>query len=75
MLLIADSARHDKTAAFKPCELALGGSGARPGVPDQFRGINAPVGLAEKHTENALLCLREQRIRETLATGPTRSGH
>ena len=31
-----------------------------PPGPNQFRGIEATLGLAEKHTEDALLCLGER---------------
>ena len=57
--------------SFQLRKFALRRSGARAGVPNQLRGIEATLGLTEKHTENALLCLREQRIRQALSTGPT----
>lgn len=54
---------------FKAREFALRGSGARLGISDQFRGIDAPIGLAEKHAQNALLRLRKQRVRQAFAAG------
>lgn len=55
MLLIADAAGDDQAAVLESRKFPLRGSRARTGVPNQLGRIDAPVGLAEKHTEDALL--------------------
>src|ERR1044071_8302835 len=78
MLLMANPSCRDQAASFQLRQFALGRSGARARVSNQLRGIEATLGLTEKHPENALLCLREQRIGQALATGSvlcTQYGH
>src|SRR5690606_37512886 len=66
VLLIADAAGDNEAAVFESCEFALCRSRTRTGIPNQLRGVEAAVRLAEKYTQDALLRLGEQRIREAL---------
>jgi hypothetical protein len=74
MFLMANPSRRDQAASLQLRKFALCRSRARARVPNQLRGVEATLGLAEKHTEDALLCPREQRIRQAFSTGSTRGG-
>jgi hypothetical protein len=65
---MANPSRRDQPACLQLRKFALCRSRTRARVPNQLRGIEAALGLAEKHTEDALLCLRKQRIRQALST-------
>src|SRR6476646_6892053 len=71
---MANPTRRDQPASLQLRKFALGRSRARARVPNQLGGIEATLGLAEEHTEDALLCLGEQRVRQALSTGSTRTG-
>ena len=68
MLLIANPSRYDQPASLQLRKFSLRRSRSRARVPNQLGGIDAPLGLAEKHAEYALLRLGEQRIRQAFST-------
>src|ERR1035437_4418309 len=73
MLLMANPSGHDQPARLEPREFALRRSGAGAGVPNQLRCVEATLGLAEEQAEDALLCLGQQSVRQTLAARSTRT--
>src|SRR5688572_19738926 len=70
---MANPSRRDQPAALQLRKFALARSRARARIPNQLRGIEAALGLAEQHTEDALLCLGEQRIRQAFSARSTRA--
>lgn len=71
MLLMANSSRGDQAAFLKPRKFALRSSRAGARVPNQLGGVEAALRVAEQHTEDALLCLSKQHIRQASSTGLT----
>src|SRR3990172_4603951 len=68
---MADPPRDDEPAFFELGEFALRRSGAGARVPDELRRVETPLGLAEKHMEHALLCLRQQGVCQALSPETT----
>ena len=71
VFLLADAASGDEPAALQSRQLPLRRS--RPGScpADEFRGVEAPVRLAEQQAEHALLRPGEQRVGQASPPCPT----
>jgi hypothetical protein len=65
---MANPSGHDQPALLEPRKSALRRPRAGARFPNQLRGIETTLGLAEKHTYDALLCLGEERIRYAFST-------
>src|SRR5712691_693940 len=70
---MANAARHDQPAPLQFRQFALRRSRSRACVPNQLRCVKTPLRLAEKHTEDALLCLGQQSICQAFAARSTRA--
>src|SRR5262245_1875870 len=73
MLLMANPSGQDQAALFQLCKFALRSSRARARVANELRRVEATLRLAEKHTQNALLCPCKKRICQAFSTGSTRT--
>src|SRR5688572_32801126 len=68
-----DTSRHDQTALFELGQFALRRTRACARISYQLGRVETSLRLTEKHTEDALLCLGKQRIREAFSTGSARA--
>ena len=65
VLLIANTAGDDETAAFESCKFTLRCAGTGASIPNQLGCVETSLGLTKEHAKDTLLRFRNQQARSS----------